>query len=377
MSTPPTDTPATGRRPRPRQRLLLAIGIPVITLAVAAGSFFAFGGSESREDGRSLADACQGALSKSDLAALLGSDRLHAGQRTDAARGAGWVDRCVVQARGGASGVVELNIGWADEAQGALSRLGRSGSSQDAVNAVPIGHGWSGTVVAGGPTADAAVLLPCRGIAKSLLVSASAASLGKDAPFRDPKTVGTLARLVTGTAERAAGKLECEAVPGTSLQTLAPPPLGGDDAVPLDRAQGTCRALRGTGSGSGRAVLETAADDGPIEDCFITDGHGKRLYHLGAYYGPYARDLGADPPGEQKLTSPSGTDGKTGDSWATAGCRAFFGKARFTLTSARGENASDQDERRAQREMLTAFARDAVKRHGCTDLALPRVNPAP
>ncbi|TVL88622.1 hypothetical protein [Streptomyces sp. SAJ15] len=379
MSTPPPDTssmqedaPAGADRKRRRRRPVLLV--PAAVLLVAGALYAVLDGDGRQRDEGALATSCRGALAGGELATLLDSDRLRAEPRTDAARETGWVDRCVIEGRGGDSGVVELNIGWAGKAHGALSGLGRAGYAGDAVAAVPLGHGWSGAVLAGGPTADAAVLLPCRGSDRSLLIGVSAALPDRGSPFRDPDTIGALARVTTGTAERAAKKLGCEASPGGTVTSLAPPPLDRADSVPLGRATGTCRALAPTASARGRAALETELGDAPIEDCFVTDTRGKRLYHLGAFYGPYARDLRADPPGEQRFTSPSGIDGRTGDAWATAQCRGFFGTARFTLTAATDRErpkATGDTERRERQEMLKAFARDAARRHGCSGLNTP------
>ncbi|MBZ4320582.1 hypothetical protein [Streptomyces huiliensis] len=382
MTTSPADAPSTpqdapGRGRRKRRRILLAVGAPVALLAAAAGAFFAFGGYERLEDSRSMKQACQGALSKKDLSAFLDRDRLHAEKRTDAARGLGWVDRCVVLPRGGKTGVVDVDIGWADKTRDVLSRLGRPGPAAFAFTAVPIGNGWSGAVLPNAANTDATVLLPCRGTDRTLMVNVTGFRLNSDTEvFRDPKALGTLARLTTGTAERAARKLGCEAAPGAPVKTLSPPPLGDEGAIPLNQAAGTCRALKPAADAfavsGGHTVEETAADDGPVEDCIVSDRRGGRLYRLGAFYGPYAREVLA----QQKTASLSGTDGRSIGSWATAECRGFFGQAGFTLTSERGSHASARTPavRRAQQAMLAAFARDAVRRHGCSDLTLPRAD---
>ncbi|MGK5639095.1 hypothetical protein ACSNOK_12430 [Streptomyces sp. URMC 126] len=357
--------------------MILGVGMPVAILAIGAGAFFAWGGFERIENARSVEEACQGALPKGDLSAFLEADRLRAEQRPDKVRGLGWLDQCVVLPHGKKTGLVELNIGWSHSSRLARSRLTGDAPVKDAVNDVPFGHGWSGVIRPGGVGGEAAVVLPCRGAGKGLLVSVSAFRWNRTEPLsHDRLAMAELARLTTGTAVRAADKLGCEAVPGETVGTVdPPPPVGGN--VPLDRAKGTCRALKPVGdavaSVGGRGLEETAAPDGPIEDCYITDRQGERLYHLGAFYGPYAQDLFTNPPGHQEPASP--VDERTGDSWAAAECRDFFGRARFTLTSVRGEypSATSRADRPAQQALLAAFAREAVKRHGCSDLTLPRL----
>ncbi|MCC3774960.1 hypothetical protein [Streptomyces sp. UNOB3_S3] len=341
---------------------------------IAVGCFFALGGYTRWQDARSLDRACGGILPKGDIESLMGSDRLYGGTplipRTKS------LQSCSITSRGHTRGTTGVSIDWRGEEGGAFLNIGQSGLVGDYTSTAPIGNGWSGVMTWSKPIGYASVIAECRGANKDLMVSVSSYPAQREDAFNTPQGFGDLARVATKTMERAAKKWGCDANMGRPVTSVTPPSAYKHDRIPVDQARGTCRPVAGTkldtkGSGPAKAI-ETPTDNALIEDCYLLDGKGRALYHLSAYYGPYALEL-RESRGAL-LRSPAGSNRDTGSAWARSECRNFFGTARFTVTLERDALGSDtgrQPDPDLPAKLLTSFAKNAAERHGCSNVALP------
>ncbi|MFD0382494.1 hypothetical protein ACFQ2B_08925 [Streptomyces stramineus] len=94
-----------------RRWLIAGSAVLVFLVAIAGTAFYFTGGYEKWRDERSLAGACEGVLSKDDVRAALGSDRVHAqsGEKLNYIFSNLEKDRitkCVLESRGSGENVV-------------------------------------------------------------------------------------------------------------------------------------------------------------------------------------------------------------------------------------------------------------------------------
>ncbi|MHA7961820.1 hypothetical protein ACX9I7_29165 [Streptomyces sp. L500] len=346
-------------------------------LFVGAGAYLYFGGYTDWQTSRSLKGACQGILPRGDLTRLLSSDDLRGTKERIPEAKAGWLDGCAVEAQGKGGGTAEFSVGWADEVGQPLSALGRRDFAGFNGVAAPLGGGWPGTLSGYGSVVDLSTLLRCRAKNKSLLVSARWYRGSTESPSNDVKAYRALAAATTRTALRAAERWGCEAAQAPDpAQTPAQPPRPDRDASDLSQAVGACRPLTALAPKLAEhgvhMAVETPASDSLIEDCYLLDGKRSPIYRLSAYYGPYARDL-VSTHGWGGAHGRAGAEERSDFAWATADCASFFGTARFTSavvyrSDASAATAADID---LQRQLVSAFAKDAASRHHCSSLETP------
>lgn len=223
---------------------------------------------------------------------------------------------------------------------------------------VPIGSGWTGFVARGNGSDSGALLLECenwaRGTGEGLLVTVR----DSDGAAQDPANRTDLARVLTGTARRAAERAGCDAAPGSDVRAM--PPLPPETDRPTAEATGTCRGTTSRPSGH-----ETAAGRSPAEYCVLRDG-----LVLSAMYGPYA----------EEEDEPAGVGASS--MWGSATCKGVLGTARYRawpqdetrVFTSRGEGESHLLEPPTDAELadLTRFAQASAARHGCGRPELPR-----
>lgn len=361
-----------------KHRRLRFVAIPVALLVVAAGCFLAFGGYDYWQDQKSLDRACRGILPQSEIKALMGTDSLRATDEPLSESTTEWLGVCSVESKEKGGGITRFRIGEAGKVGGAQQALGLTDLSES-LNPAPIGNGWSGVLNSSLPAGYASVVLQCRGTDKDLLVSAMSYPGSKRSDLlKTSKGSGSLARMVTEAATQAATEWGCDAPLGKRIESVTPPIAYWRNPVPLQKPQGTCRPLssmlpelRASGA---REFYETPVDNAPIEDCVVIGPSDKRIYHLAAFYGPYARYLREDS-GVQLYRSRAGITRNAGAAWGYAECKNFLGAARFTITTERDEKGNRVDTKGdpdLPAKLLTAFAEDATKRHGCSNLVTPR-----
>ncbi|MGP4028292.1 hypothetical protein [Actinomadura sp. 3N407] len=234
---------------------------------------------------------------------------------------------------------------------------------------VPLGSGWTGFVLRDDGSDKGAVLLDCRNWAgdkgEGLFITVRD-SYGADTRLENR---ADLARVLTGTARRAAEKTGCDAEPGSTIDRIAPLPP--EAPRRLSEATGTCQGMTSQPSARG-----TAAGGSPAEYCVLgpevpQGGGPEQGLVLTAMYGPYAVPI----PGF--LKEPAGIRGDS--MWASATCKDVLGTARYL--------ASPQDERRlftseenssalepltdAELADFARFAEASAARHGCEAPVLP------
>ncbi|MCD9145942.1 hypothetical protein [Streptomyces albireticuli] len=358
---------------RKGRRIALIVSIALMVLLTGTGAYLWLGGYSHWQDKKSLARACQGILPRDELESLMSNDLRGTDERMFEV-GSGWLDGCTVEAREGRDGTTQFGIGWSDQVSMPLSALGRIEFAGENGAATPIGHGWTGSMTRSGSAGNASVLLECKGLNKNLLVTARSYR-GK---FSENSSIsqgfGSLAKVATRTAQKAAAKWDCDAPLGRSVDSVTPPAKMARDLPSLAQASGSCRSMTSlTAALSQRKVrksLDTPEGNSLVEDCYLLDADGNAVYRLSAYYGPYARDLLSTRAWPNP--GPAGIEQKSGYAWASSQCRNFFGTARFTSGIVENsDKAAAPADPGLQRELLAAFVKDSAERHGCSGTELP------
>ncbi|QDY80498.1 hypothetical protein [Streptomyces qinzhouensis] len=233
----------------------------------------------------------------------------------------------------------------------------------------PLGGDWQGS--ANGETT--AVLLDCRNTGDAIAVAVFGHPGNSErAEYRDNFWTDAdlhWARFATATAVKAAGKWNCDAVPGKALTAL--PAVTGEEST--DRADGTCAGLPFTLDSRLNTVFEAPADRGSlVELCRVGstnsfDGH----YAFLAEFGPYAERR--DTSGIEDRTGHAGVRGT--EMWASARCPGATERTAFSgFLPAEAATVPDDEGNQGERfgmPAFRAFAERAAERHGCTDLKLP------
>ncbi|MEV5686918.1 hypothetical protein AB0L68_27585 [Streptomyces sp. NPDC052164] len=363
-----------GGSPGGGRRRVIWASAGVVALALIGGGIY-YATDDGREDGRSLASACDGLLDTSELTDLLGADRLR-GEGEDPAH-------CSVSDPGEGAASLRVEITRGDAPARLLGTLRRADPHLGGTLMSPLGNGRSAVLKTSRGTAVASGYLACgkggsagdgeagntstggagKGGAGSeaadrLTVVMAAVRDGSGSPLDQPSQRARLARVLAGTLDRTAEKWDC----GDAG------PTGGDriTEVPED----TTRTLKAEGSATGTcegiasAVFEAAADGpAPVEDCVLTDDAGNRLFQLSAYYGPYVKAARLETVrGKRYLTRTGGADGVY---WTTVDCPD--GEALFAVETVRDEEAGAfrAADPKLQRAALKTFATNSARRHGC------------
>ncbi|MFE7383283.1 hypothetical protein ACFU9F_23280 [Streptomyces zhihengii] len=334
------------------RRLALYAALPLALVAVAGYGWYQFGDTGKRwryED--ALAGYCQGLIPPEESAVL-----------TDYDTGAGLpLDRHY----GGSGGYEYCKVGRqvltiaripadARDDDGRRSVFDALRPAPAGTLPLPLGGGWHGYT----NRASAAVVLTCEGQDASVVVAA--APSGRDVAG------SATARLLTATAERAAGHWDCEARTGGATPDDYPEP----QEKSRFEAEGTCAGLPLRDRDDVDWIKETTASPGtaPLESCVLgtaVDAENRpELLSLTASFGPFAQAVAPFGDGE-----PQPAGGSGGTHWATAACPGATARAHFRVHT---ETPAGEDDDAFARAALTAFAERSARQHGCTDLRLPR-----
>ncbi|MEU0028157.1 hypothetical protein [Streptomyces sp. NPDC006335] len=301
--------------------------------------------------------ACSGMLPVGPVLDLVGKSRLSVsglGFHTsswridvsdDVTEPAGLATRCKV---GGAEIAIETATG-AHNAYGAYT-FQRDPNSFP----VPLDGGWQGLMVTKNDASTASVLLSCKNWTpekgSGILVTA-------DSPYDTEVTAAVrlkLARVVTGTARRAAERTGCETDPGDASGLTAPE--ADARTVSAGGATGTCAGMTSVST-----VRETDVEKSPVEECLLSGG-----LQLTAAYGPFSDASYAVVNGKYGgHDDPSGVDSST--AWTSVTCQGALGIGYYHASPVEGSDRKFTSDPLTQRERadLTHFAEQSAARHGC------------
>ncbi|MFW6691871.1 hypothetical protein [Streptomyces sp. MAR4 CNX-425] len=335
----------------------LALPAGVVALALAGGLVW---GLWLRHTGDDLGDECGGTLAVEEAREFFGGADLEVRGRTEDATGypvdpAGHQTlRCSVLTRGGSGGPVLRLVVRPRAAY-------RFSGAAERAEAVPLGHGWSGSFDGGDPGGpSAAVLLACEPEAGDGLLVQAEATAGEDELSARQRL--QVARLATESARRAKDAYGCEGRPG-----------GRPDAVPRNlapalrpvaRAQGTCAGVL-TAADAARlrvtTVWERPGGRALTESCALNRGR-LGLFRLTASYGP---------PADQEIELSTGYEPEGDTVTLRITCPAPIGLAYFQLvrTADAGPDGEVRRHATADRgeldDLLDAFIEASARRHGC------------
>ena len=326
----------------------------VVTLAVLGSGFYGF---QLQYPATRTGRACSGMLPVGSVLDLVGKSRLSVsglGFHTsswqfdvsdDVTEPSGLATRCKV---GGAEIAIETTAG-------ALNAYGAYTFQRDQKSfPVPLNAGWQGLMVTKDDQATASVLLSCKNWTSKdgsgLLVTA-------DSPYDAKVTEGVrlrLARVATGTAQRAADKTGCVTEPGSADELTAP--AASARSMSADDATGTCKGMTSVST-----VWETAAGVSPVEECLLVG----RLQFTAAY-GPFNDASDAVLNGKYGgHDAPSGIDSST--AWTSSTCQGALGIGYFHASPVEGSDREFTSDplTKQERADLAHFAEQSAARHGC------------
>ncbi|WP_406071229.1 hypothetical protein OG372_30320 [Streptomyces sp. NBC_01020] len=346
-----------------------------VAVAVLGGGYVWFrqGTPEVR-----LAEVCGGMLPVDDMLALTGttaSGISGADLKTDSWQYGPSRDVEVTEPDGlpaacRANGV-EVHI---EPASDGPSGLGLSTFARgDDVLPVPLGAHWSGLLAPDGEEGiGASVLLDCPNWdgrhGSGILVTASAdlAHLAHVRDNNDPAARAELARMVTGTAKRAAQRTGCKAGFGDRISRVDSSAATAKKRA--GEARGTCAGVH-----SRAVVRETAAGTAPVEFCVLEGG-----LRLKSFYGPFVTSQNHDGGRFGPFDKAAGTD-EAGMVWGSATCTGAQGTALYWTERAETKFQPHPRPLTAREQAdLRTFAERSAARHGCSSPNLPAdVTPAP
>ncbi|MDI3405588.1 hypothetical protein [Streptomyces cavernicola] len=346
-------------------------------LVVAAGYFYFSGGYDRWRDERSVADACDGAVSVEHTRALLGTDDVSGRTSHSDVAGGKSSDEgsppvtCWLDGPGGYRQRAVVTMEWRSKAWGPHTVSGRDATSPYTSVPVPIGAGWSGMVNVDDDGATATVVSDCRNTngpraGDSLTVFVS--HWGPQS-YQEPAQRVRLARFATRTADAAAREYGCDARSGGRVEQVEPLAHRRETypaAPSLTAADGTCAGV--TPGWLITRAHETAVGRAPVEDCLLIDDKGRSLFRLSAYYGTFADD--------QRWKTQTGREFESTDPLRTdylfraeATCPGSPREAVFAIDYRAYDN-DPEPQRRYAREALQQFAERSAGEHGCTDVKL-------
>ncbi|MEU8892274.1 hypothetical protein [Streptomyces sp. NPDC048442] len=329
--------------------------IGALALVLLAAGVVYFSGTYDRWRTPDPAEACAGTLDRPALREVLTGEAAKEIEYNAPAR-PGSLTQCVVMGDGPAA----ARSLWVDVRWGSAADSQSLGGTVGGERIHPV-NGWP-AVVAG---STATVNLPCLDRKdESLLVDVALTGV----KTLDKWKIRTeLASFSVKSAERAAKQFGCAISPGPEVKDVEKEPRD-SDAVPLAEAQGTCAPLRPLKSAAAQAGValareEPAQKNAPLTQCTLLTSKHLLGYDLAAVFGPYAKSHRLTSTAKPQIQQDSGAQGDY--TWATARCPGSPERALFTLKH-RGKPAPAFES-----AALKAFATDAAKQHGCTDLRLP------
>ncbi|MEU9169959.1 hypothetical protein AB0D34_19475 [Streptomyces sp. NPDC048420] len=327
----------------------------VVALAVLSSGFYGF---QLQYPATRTGRACSGMLPVGPVLDLVGKSKLSLsglGFHTsswqfdvsdDVTEPPGLATRCKV---GGAEVAIETSAG-AHNAYGAYT-FQRDPKSFP----VPLNAGWQGLMAADDDEATASVLLDCENWTpekgSGILVTA-------ESPYDTEVTKAIrvkLARVATGTAQRAAEKTGCETEAGDADRLTAPAATA--RTVSADDATGTC-----AGTTSVAKVQETAAERAPVEECVLVGS-----MQLTAAYGPFSDTSEAVVNGKYGGHDfSSGVEAST--TWTSSTCQGSLGIGYYHASPVEGNdrNFTSAPLTKEERADLEHFAGQSAARHGCS-----------
>ncbi|WP_328397355.1 hypothetical protein OHS70_14195 [Streptomyces sp. NBC_00390] len=346
----------------------------VSCLALLAGVLHFTGVLGEWRDGMSLDRACRGTLARSGLVEALDGDRV-ASSDLESDPGSGALTRCAVTSRDSHDSL-RIDVRWGSDADDQALSLRRADMTGVLGRAAPLGGDWPGAFSLGGDVPQVSVVLACRNRKDESLFVSSLLSGSGGGPGDGGARQAAQARLTTATAMKAAEEFGCEASGGKETTDAPDDPLGAP--VPLDRANGTCAALRPSAAEARKAGVPGAMEsvgqkNASLTDCFLATPGGEPGYRLSAAYGPLAKAFRALTP--TRLRGQAGAVEGTNHAWATARCPGSAERAVFTLWRVHDpqKNSFAVKKRSASFEAaaLKAFAGQSARAQGCSDLRLP------
>ncbi|MFE0044728.1 hypothetical protein [Streptomyces albireticuli] len=371
------------------RRWLIAGSTILAILLIATGTvFYLTGGYEKWRDEQSLADACDGAISKGDARSALGSKRVYTRPKGDldfvfSNIDEGRIAKCVLKNRDSGETVVIQVSRLPTESMDVTRQYVHQFLDEAGYGTVPIGGGWRGSMIFNRGSLRGAVELACGNQkGKTLLVNFQTVYPSPDEPGLDSQQRADdragFARLLTSTASTAADKYDCDASLGRPVDDVAPDPVR--NPVPLDKAKGTCAPVAALRDGAGRVGAVSVTDaptdpTTPAEDCYLNDAQGTPLYRLTALYGPLA-DMARAKSTDFDPTSKKAAEfqEKYHRGFGSAQCGAQQGRAFYRLGTIHrgvGERTVKNPDVEFERAALKAFAEQSAKTHGCDNLQLP------
>ncbi|MEV4435062.1 hypothetical protein [Streptomyces sp. NPDC049555] len=351
-----------------RRAVTASVALICAVVLISAGWFYFSGAYDRWSDGRSLAEACDGALDAGEVRAALGSDALRGGAGqpdllTDGETGRITICRVKDRISGQA---VDVDVHWGSRMTAAATALRHRFVKDPRIAAVPVGNGWHGAVVSDDGELYGAVELACsnkRG--ESLIVN-----LHTRENTKDPDQRRNVARLATSAARSAAQHYDCASQPGKPVERISPDPVR--HPVPLTQTKGTCAVVVRDAEPAKKAgavsVAEAPTDpDTPAEDCYLRNAEGMGLYRLTALYGNFAN--GPRHGSERDLAGDSGFGEGARYGYATAACPRDKERSLYVITAPVWTNRSPDSE--FAHAALKAFAEESARNHGCTDVRMP------
>lgn len=333
----------------------------VVTLAVLGAGYYGF---QLQYPAAKTGRACNGMLPVDSTLDLTGKSRLtllglgydvsswQFDVSHDVTEPPGLATRCIVDG-------VEISI---ETTAGAHNAYGVYTFQRDQDSfPVPLNAGWQGFMVTEGEESTASVLLSCKNWSPR---DGSGILVAAESPYDTQVTKAIrlkLARVVTGTAQRAAETTGCVTSPGDTGKVTAPD--ANARTVAVDDARGTCKGMT-----SASTVRETDAETSPVEECLLT---GRLL--LTAEYGPFSDASDAVVNGKYGgHDTPSGVERSA--AWTSATCQGALGIGYYHASPVEGNDRSFTSNplSKSERADLQLFAEQSAARHGCdSPAALP------
>ncbi|MEU6664623.1 hypothetical protein [Streptomyces sp. NPDC046727] len=330
----------------------------VLVLGLVALVLYGSGAYDSWRDGRSLDQACDGALAQDGLTSALGSSHLKAEDGDD-----GSLAGCFVKTSPGTGRAVRVTLRWSTDGAPSGSLVWYNADTLGVrEQAAPLGNGWSGVVRYDG-TWQIMVALDCANQKNKALVA-----YGDLYGASSGTALTGLGRVTTETAKKAAAQHGCQVKAGKRLTRVSTARLGEPGtAKPLGQAQGSCVALRdvpGAQSGTPEIMEYPADPDAPQTNCYLATSAKKPGYGLYAYYGAAAKDfesVGFGHPGGDYVL-------------ATAPCPRSTHEAAFALYRLYDRDTGNYPVPHYSdsfaRSALKAFAEHEAEQRGCGEVRI-------
>lgn len=325
-----------------------------VTLAVLGAGYYGF---QLQYPAAKTGRACSGMLSVDSVLDLAGKSKLSLlglgfdvsssqfDVSDDVTEPAGLATRCVVDG-------VEISI---ETTAGAHNAYGVYSFQRDQNSfPMPLNAGWQGLMATDRDEATASVLLSCKNWTPK---DGSGILVAADSPYDVEVTEAIrlkLARVVTGTAQRAAEKTGCVTELGDTGKLTAPAVTA--RTMSADDATGTCKGMT-----SAPKVQETDAAMAPVEECVLVGG-----LQLTAEYGPFSDASEAVENGKYGgHDDPSGTGSST--AWTSSTCQGALGIGYYHASPVEGSGREFTSDplTKAERADLEHFAEQSAARHGC------------